>query len=34
MSIKLKQPTMPLVNFFLFVNLVMRWNGHVVFLIH
>ena len=31
MSIKLKQPTMRLATFF--VNLVMRWNGHV-FLIH
>ena len=30
MSIKLKQPTMRLVTFFL-VNLVMRWNGHVFF---
>ena len=30
MSIKLKQPTMRLVNFF-FLNLVMRWNGHVFF---
>ena len=32
MSIKLKQPTMQLVTLFcFFVNLVMRWNGHVVF---
>ena len=30
MSIKLKQPTMWLATFF-FVNLVMRWNGHVLF---
>ena len=26
MSIKLKQPTMRLANFFCVVNLVMRWN--------
>ena len=33
MSIKLKQPTMRLATlvFFFFVNLVMRWNGHVFF---
>ena len=32
MSIKLKQPTMRLATLFLFfVNLVMRWNGHVFF---
>ena len=34
MSIKLKQPTMrlaTLIPFFFFVNLVMRWNGHVFF---
>ena len=32
MSIKLKQPTMQLATlFFLCVNLMMRWNGHVVF---
>ena len=31
MSIKLKQRTMRLVTLFLFVNLVMRWNGHVFF---
>ena len=31
-SIKLKQPTMRLATlFFLCVNLVMRWNGHVFF---
>ena len=30
-SIKLKQPTMRLAIFFFFVNLVMRWNGHVFF---
>ena len=35
MSIKLKQPAMRLATlFFCFVNLVMRWNGHVFFLIH
>ena len=31
MSIKLKQPTMRLANLLFFVNLVMRWNGHVSF---
>ena len=33
MSIKLKQPTMRLATSFLFcfLNLVMRWNGHVFF---
>ena len=31
MSIKLKQPTMRLATLFFFVNLVMRWNGHVFF---
>ena len=32
MSIKLKQPTMPLTTlFFYLLNLVMRWNGHVFF---
>ena len=35
MSIKLKQPTMRLatlvLGLFFFVNLVMRWNGHVFF---
>ena len=32
MSIKLKQPTMQLATlFFLVVNLVLRWNGHVLF---
>ena len=32
MSIKLKQPTMRLATlFYFFVNLVMRWNGHVFF---
>ena len=33
MSIKLKQPTMRLATLFcfVFVNLVMRWNGHVFF---
>ena len=34
MSIKLKQPTMWLATLFFFVNLMMRWNGHVLFLIH
>ena len=32
MSIKLKQPTMRLATLFFFVNLVMRWNGHVFYL--
>ena len=31
MSTKLKQPTMRLATLFFFVNLVMWWNGHVVF---
>ena len=33
MSIKLKQPTMRLATLFFYflVNLVMQWNGHVVF---
>ena len=31
MSIKLKQRTMRLATLFLFVNLVMQWNGHVFF---
>ena len=32
MSIKLKQPTMRLATLvFFFANLVMRWNGHVLF---
>ena len=36
MSIKLKQPTMRLVTLFFlcfFVNLVIWWNGHVLFLL-
>ena len=33
MSIKLKQPTMRLVTlfFYILVNLVVCWNGHVIF---
>ena len=31
-SIKLKQPTMRLATLVFFVNLVIRWNGHVFFL--
>ena len=31
MSIKLKQPTMRLATLFFFINLVMMWNGHIIF---